>query len=158
MLKEMRRKDREITDSSSISEIIEACDVCRLGFANDNYPYIVTLNFGYSGSPVSTLWFHCAPEGQKLEMMEKNNHVCFQMDTDHRLYGGDNGCDWGMNFSSVVGYGLLHKVEDADMKNEGLQHIMKHYSGKENHNFESSVFSRTLVLRLDIGSITAKKR
>ena len=31
-----------------IEEIIQKADVCRIAIANDNIPYIVTMNFGYT--------------------------------------------------------------------------------------------------------------
>ena len=42
----MRRKDREITDFDEIVSIIKRCDVCRLALNDEEFPYIVPLNFG----------------------------------------------------------------------------------------------------------------
>ena len=42
----MRRKDREITDFDEIMKIIDKCDTCRLALFDDEFPYIVPLNFG----------------------------------------------------------------------------------------------------------------
>ena len=41
----MRRKDREITDTQDILEVIKKCDVCRIALHDGDYPYIVPLNF-----------------------------------------------------------------------------------------------------------------
>ena len=43
----MRRKDREVTDSQKIREIILSCRCCRLGFYDNGEVYIVPLDFGY---------------------------------------------------------------------------------------------------------------
>jgi len=48
---------------TEVEEIIQKADVCRIAFANDNFPYIVTMNFGYSAKPSGSLYFHCAPKG-----------------------------------------------------------------------------------------------
>ena len=45
----MRRKDKEITDRDDISQVIRKCQVCRIGLAMDNKPYIVPVSFGYDG-------------------------------------------------------------------------------------------------------------
>ena len=45
----MRKQDKEVTDIQLIEEIISRSDVCRIAFADNNIPYIVTMNFGYSG-------------------------------------------------------------------------------------------------------------
>ena len=39
----MRRKDREVTDSQKIREIILSCRCCRLGFYDNGQVYIVPL-------------------------------------------------------------------------------------------------------------------
>jgi len=153
----MRRDDREIKEAGEIEEIISRSDVCRIAFAENNTPYIVTMNFGYSGGEEPCLYFHCALQGRKLEMMRKNNLVCFEMDTDHKLYGGENGCDWGMNFSSVVGYGRLSIIDNNEEKTKGLDILMAHYSGIKNFGYDPMVFERTAVLKLLISEMTGKK-
>jgi len=154
----MRRKDREITDIESIELIVSNSDTCSVAFADNNIPYIVVMNYGYSGGEHPCLWFHCANEGRKLEMIKKNNFVCFQMDTDHKLYGGEKGCDWGMNFSSVVGYGNISIISDSDSRKKGLDCIMKHYGGDQIFTYDEKVMARTTILRLDITEMTGKKR
>jgi len=41
----MRRKDREIIGIGEKLKIIAKCKICRLGLCENNYPYIVPLNF-----------------------------------------------------------------------------------------------------------------
>lgn len=132
----MRRKDREIADILDIEAVISRCDVCRIAIANDNIPYIVTMNFGYVGSEKPHLYFHCAPEGKKLDMIKKNNYVCFEMDTDHIIFKGEKGCDWGMRFSSIVGYGRIIFVDEETEKHTGLGNIMNHYGGSGIDSFD----------------------
>lgn len=66
----MIRKDREITDINEIINIIKKCDVCRLAFFDENYPYIIPMNFGYdydSKNNKLDLYFHGAKKGKKLD-------------------------------------------------------------------------------------------
>ena len=153
----MRRKEREITENELITEIISSADVCRIAFADGNTPYIVTMNFGYSGGEKPGIYFHCAPEGRKIEMMKKNSHVCFQMDTDHRLTSGARGCDWGMKYKSVVGYGRLSVVEKDEERKEGLNLIMNQYGGSGKYDYDQKIFARTTILHLEITEISAKE-
>jgi nitroimidazol reductase NimA-like FMN-containing flavoprotein (pyridoxamine 5'-phosphate oxidase superfamily) len=152
----MRRSDREINDRELIDSLIRECDVCRLAFAAADVPYIVTMNFGFSAGDKRVLWFHCAPEGRKLDLMAKNNRVCFEMDTAHELTKGPEACDWGMNFKSVVGYGKLYIVEDEAERQHGLACLMEHYGWQGNPVFGEKILKRTKVLRLDIDEISAK--
>jgi nitroimidazol reductase NimA-like FMN-containing flavoprotein (pyridoxamine 5'-phosphate oxidase superfamily) len=153
----MRRKDREISDKVMIEAVIRESDVCHVAFADNNTPYIVTMNFGYSGGEKPGLYFHCAPGGRKLEMMKKSSHVCFQMDTDHLLTKGPKGCDWGMKYKSVVGYGRLSVVENNEERIKGLNLIMDQYGGSGKTDYDPKVFSRTIILFLEISEITAKQ-
>jgi uncharacterized protein len=154
----MRRSDREIKDIALIEEIIAIADVCRIAIANDNVPYIVTMNFGYQGGENPCFWFHCAESGRKLEMIGKNNHVCFELDGDHEIYEGENGCDWGMKFSSIIGYGKISVVSGVHSKIEGLNCIMKKYSGRESFSYNEKVLEKTTVLRLDVEEMTGKRK
>jgi len=154
----MRRKDRQISNISDIESIIKRCDACRIAFADNNTPYIVTMNFGYLPGKKHSLFFHSAPDGRKIELIKKNNYVCFEMDTDHLLYTGEKDCDWGMNFSSVVGYGRITVVSDREEKQKGLDCIMAHYSGRKDFSYDEKILSRTAVLRIDIEELTGKQK
>jgi uncharacterized protein len=154
----MRRADREISDIAEIEDIISRADVCRIAIANDNEPYLVTMNFGYISEPRRSFYFHCAKEGKKLDMIRQNSHVCFELDTDHILVKGSGSCDWGMSFSSVVGFGNIIISTDRDEKIRGLDSIMKHYSGETEQHYDEKVFDRTTILRLDVTEMTCKKK
>ena len=69
----MRRKDREITDFNEIIEIIKKCDVCRIALNDEDFPYIVPLNFGLDvqGEQVF-FYFHCAMESLRQWRMRTN--------------------------------------------------------------------------------------
>lgn len=152
----MRKQDREITDIQLIEEIISRSDVCRIALADNNVPYIVTMNFGYSGGDKKYLWFHCANEGRKLDMIRKNNYICFEMDTGHILTEGMKACDFTMKYSSIIGYGFITLVEDPVEKKNGLTRIMNHYTGKNEFTYKESTLDRTTILRLEINEMKGK--
>jgi hypothetical protein len=154
----MRRKDRKVSEASDLEHIISESDVCRVAFADNNTPYIVTLNFGYSGGENPCFYFHCAKEGRKLEMIRKNNFVCFELDTDHELYEGENGCDWGMKYSSVVGYGRISVVEGREARIAGLDCLMSHYSDRSDFTYDERIFGNTTLLKLEIEEMTGKRK
>jgi nitroimidazol reductase NimA-like FMN-containing flavoprotein (pyridoxamine 5'-phosphate oxidase superfamily) len=154
----MRRKDRKITDPSEIHDILDRADVCRIAFAVDNEPYIVTLNFGYRWTDHLELFFHCAKEGRKLSLMERNNRVCFEMDVDHELKTGDKACEWGMGYRSLVGTGRLTRIDDAEEKLEGLNRIMNHYGSIGKNEYIEDVLGATEVLKLQVTEFSGKKK
>jgi nitroimidazol reductase NimA-like FMN-containing flavoprotein (pyridoxamine 5'-phosphate oxidase superfamily) len=154
----MRRKDREIADPAEIREILDRSDSCRIGFAASGVPYVVAMNFGYRWAERLTLFFHCAREGRKLELMEQNPRVCFQMDTDRELVRGRNACSWGMRYRSLAGTGTLSRVETKEEKIEGLNRIMAHYGSGENNAYDPKMLEATEVLKLEVNEYSGKKK
>jgi nitroimidazol reductase NimA-like FMN-containing flavoprotein (pyridoxamine 5'-phosphate oxidase superfamily) len=159
----MRRSDKEVSDIVVIEEIIKKADVCRIALAVDSIPYLVTMNFGYSNYQEQRLFFHCANEGRKLEMIRKNKYVCFEMDIEHQLYKrsgkyGRKGCNWGMKYRSVVGYGNISIITEKEAKKKGLDCIMKHYGDENEYIYDEKVLANTTVLRLDIKEMIGKKK
>jgi uncharacterized protein len=152
----MRRTEREVTDITEIESIIYGSDVCRIALADNNIPYIVTMNFGYSSGIVKKLFFHCSREGRKLEMIRKNNYVCFEMDSGHKLTEGEVACDFSMKYKSVVGWGRIHIIDTDEGKREGLNIIMNQYTGKIDFTYKVKSLSDIFILRLDITEMTGK--
>jgi uncharacterized protein len=154
----MRRSDREIKDRVKIFEIIEKADVCRLAFSAENVPYIVAMNFGFDATEPATIYFHCANEGKKLDIMARNNIVCFQVDVDHELVKTEHACGWGMKYRSVVGMGKAELVLDENEKIKALNLIMKHYSGVASYTYDAKEFKATTIFKIIISELTGKRK
>ena len=153
----MRRSDREITDFDEIVEIIKKCDVCRLALHDEEYPYILPLNFGMrieDGKIV--LYFHGANEGKKYALIEKNNKVSFEMDCGHRLVMDDERMSCTMEYESVIGQGIIEKVSD-EQKYDALMVLMRQYH-QEDFPFNQNIMPQTTALKLTVNSYTAKHR
>ena len=149
----MRRKDKEITDKSEIESVIRKSLVCRLGLTDNGTPYIVPLCFGYKDN---RLYFHSAKEGRKIEMLKRNNGVCFEFDDNLEVQAGKAACDWGMNFRSVIGYGRASFVENPEEKRMALDVIMAQYADGA-FEYSEKDLGRVLVIKVEIESMTGKK-
>ena len=67
----MRRKDREIVDLHKIEQILARARYLHLGMFDDEYPYIVSLHYGYKlDGKKLTFYVHCAKEGHKLDCLQ----------------------------------------------------------------------------------------
>jgi nitroimidazol reductase NimA-like FMN-containing flavoprotein (pyridoxamine 5'-phosphate oxidase superfamily) len=157
----MRKANREIIDLlDDILTVIKESDVCRIGLYADGQVYIVPLSFGFDMNKDGclTLYFHCANEGRKLDMIAKNPHVCFEMDTNHRFVPGeeDKACGSTMIYSSLIGNGYIEILNGENERIEALSQIMRHYSKKEHFEFDEDVLNRTTVLKLTAHSYTGK--
>jgi nitroimidazol reductase NimA-like FMN-containing flavoprotein (pyridoxamine 5'-phosphate oxidase superfamily) len=149
----MRRKEREITDPGEIEEIIGQAEVCRVGLVDGDEPYIVPVFFGYEKGAI---YFHCALEGRKIEIIKRHNRACFEIDTDVEIVGGQKPCGWTARYRSIMGVGRARILEDETEKVHALNVLMKQYS-KGDSNFDSDKLDAVLMVRIDIESMTGKK-
>lgn len=153
----MRRTDREVTNFDEIVKIVEKCDICRLALADDDVPYIIPLNFGFTiENSKLTLYFHGSDKGKKHELIKKNNHASFEMDCSHQLILSNNSCTCTMNYESVVGSGIIEYVDNAQKQN-ALLILMNHYYSDKSYNFNENMLSKTTVFKLTVSKITGKK-
>ena len=121
----MRRKDREITDFDEMMKIIAKCDTCRVAMFDETFPYIVPFNFGTDLEDDQLyLYFHCAMEGKKLDLIAKDNRVTFEMDCDHNFILYEERMSCTMGYESVIGHGVIETVPDEN-KYESLKILME---------------------------------
>ena len=154
----MRRKDREVTDLSKVISIIEACECCRIGLVDEGEAYIVPMNFGYEIIENKIkLYFHCAKEGRKINLLPKQKTVSFEMDRKHAVVPGEKGCDFSFMYQCVMGKGNVRILEDECDKTYGLNKIMKHYTKDDTWKFDAKILERTQVLELTVSEWTCKE-
>lgn len=149
----MRRHEREVRDEAEIHEILEKGLICRLGLYDGQYPYVVPLNYGYRDG---CMYFHCAREGKKTDILKKNGRVCIEVDIDSRVVRGETPCRWTAKYRSVIGFGRARIIDDEREKKAGLDVIMAHYGGQRGEYDEKSL-QRTCVIEVVIESMTGKQ-
>jgi nitroimidazol reductase NimA-like FMN-containing flavoprotein (pyridoxamine 5'-phosphate oxidase superfamily) len=148
----MRRKEQEITDKAAIESIIARSTVCRLALSEDDRSYIVPLCFGYEDN---ALYFHTAREGKKIDILKKNNRVCFEVDCDHELVTNETACKWSMKYRSVVGFGKAFVKDDLESRRKALDIVMRHYGGRPS-DYSAAIMEKMLVIKVEIESMTGK--
>lgn len=150
----MRRSEKEIKGRSTIDKIIAGCNICRLALARDNVPYMIPISFGYDGK---CLYFHTAPSGKKIDYFLANPQVCFEFENSIKLVSDENkACKWSFSFQTVIGFGRIYEVTEDNLKADGLNQIMLHYSGKSWPIPDVSIQS-VRIWRLEIESLTGKQ-
>lgn len=148
----MGRKDRETGNVKDIKEIIHRANICRLAMCEGGRPYIVPLCFGYEGGK---LYFHSASKGRKLEILEDNRNVCFEMDVDQELVSEEIPCKWGFRYRSVVGFGKASFIRDPESKRKALRIIMGNYS-EGVFDFTESEVSEVTMIKVDVEDMKGK--
>lgn len=128
----MRRRDREVTDKNEIIEILDACKTACVAMMDDDIPYVVPLSYGYELKGDSlVLYFHCAKEGRKLEMIKRNPKVCFTIFREGEpLYAEITPCSSGYYYSSIIGDGIASFVEESAKKRYALQKLFAQQAGR----------------------------
>ena len=151
----MRREEREIRDQAEIQAIMKEALVCRLGFSDEGTPYIVPMNFGLGER---CLYLHCAREGRKLDIIRKNDRVCFEMDLLREITQSPTACGWSARYESVIGFGRAVLVESLHEKRAALDRIMEHYGVRAPSSYADDTIAKTAIIRIDIESVTGKRR
>ncbi len=153
----MRRKDREIKDFNEIIEIIRKCDVCRIALHDDDFPYIVPLNFGLDvqGQQVF-FYFHAAAEGKKLDLIAKDNRAAFEMDCDHNFILYEERMSCTMGYASVMGHGTIELVPEEE-KYDALKILMRQYHA-EDFAFHTDMMKVTTVMKMTVIDMVGKRR
>lgn len=155
----MRRNDRAVTDPARIAEVLEACQVCRLGLIDKGQAYVVPMNYGYCYEEGAlTLYLHCAPEGRRLGLLEENPNVGFEMDRMESYTGeGDIPCTYSCRYASLIGTGRAERLETAAEKMDALARIMRHVAGRE-FSFTEKMAEPVVVLRIKVNEFSCKER
>ncbi len=149
----MRRTEKEIKNKHTIEAILEQATVCRLGLCSHGVPYVVPLSFGYEDD---RLYFHSAREGRKIEIIEENPNVCFEVDVDQEFVPGKTPCGWTTKYRSVIGWGRARLLEGAEEKKKALDVIVGHYAHGPFEYAEAAV-EKVAVIEVEVERLTGKQ-
>ena len=151
----IRRKDKEILDSSQIKFILEKSQYITVAMSKDNEPYLVTLSHIYYPDK-NCIYFHCASEGKKLDYIKSNPKVWGQAMLD---LGYDTGkCNH--NYASVMFSGVASFINDENEKWRILADMTYKLETDPELLFETRSKKEvlgTFVGRIDINHLTGKK-
>jgi len=104
----MYHADREIRGKELIKAILDMCDVINIGFAGEEYPYVLPVNYGYEYEENLVFYMHHAIEGYKNKFIEKKPKVCV---VTHRFKNMYNDYDKsGYDYRSVMAFGEMRFI------------------------------------------------
>jgi len=154
----MRKSDREITEFEEIVAVVDKCDTVRLGLYGEDYPYIVPLSFGYEAENGKLcVYFHCASEGKKIDIIEKDNRACMEFDVFNSY--AETGHSVTADYESVILFGRVVKCEGEE-KVKGLEKLLQHcgfgdgkYSARE-----CAFLPLVAVYKVESERMTGKRR
>lgn len=154
MQKEMRRKDRLLTEQ-------EARAVLQKG----NYGVLATVNTAREpyGVPLSyavmndAVYIHCAKTGEKIDNMAANPEVSFTVVGDIRAVF-DGG--FTTNYESCIVFGKAREVTDPKEKRGAFLAMVMKYLPEHMDQFDHEMRKEpaTLVFAISMDRVTGKSR
>ncbi len=150
------------SDQEEIEELLTRCRVGRLAtIGQDGYPYITPLNYVYWQGAI---YFHCARKGEKLDNIDLDDRVCFEVDLplaylDTRFDREASPCSVTQFYKSVVIRGRAERVSKQREKVGALNALMASHEGvKSFHSIteETAAVDRCTVVAIRIDTLSTK--
>ncbi len=159
MRREMRRKDRAISEEE-IKDILQKGEYGILStIGRDCYPYGLPLNYIYreeENELMGVIYFHCAKEqGYKCENMIFCDKVSFTVVGETEVLPDK----FSMKYESVIVFGKVKQV--LEDKEEILREMIQKYSymyKEEGEKYIKDAISKTGVYKIEIEHMSGKRR
>lgn len=152
-MREIRRKDRAITQDEATALL----DKAEYGVLSNVYekgePYGVPLNYCVIDNDI---YFHCAVDGKKLDNIKHNQSVSFC------AVGGTEILPdkFGTKYESVIASGEIEEVfsNDKQIALEGLLHKYSAEYFEKGLEYIEGLREKTKVFKISINHLTGKAR
>ncbi|BCS90074.1 pyridoxamine 5'-phosphate oxidase family protein [Pseudodesulfovibrio sediminis] len=139
-------------DKQIISAILSDAEVLWLALTDKDGPYCVPVNCAEEDG---VIYIHSGMRGRKAACLNSGARVAFSTAVDVRMRkGGDDACDQGYLFRSVMGNGTP-RLTEGDEKMRGLDLLTVKHLGKQ-LPYDEKYIPVTNVYAIDIETATAR--
>jgi len=147
-------RDRQQLSREECELILGRCTSGVLALTGDGgYPYAVPLSYVYTDGAII---FHSAVEGHKVDAIRRDSRCSFCVIDQDEIKPDE----FTTHFRSVIAFGRIHILEDADEKVQALRLLGRRYSPDDEpglqHEIDKSL-DHVLLLRLDIEHLSGKE-
>jgi hypothetical protein len=152
-MKELRRKDRAITEEEAIA-LLNKAEYGVLSTVTENgEPYGVPLNFCVIDH---CIYFHCAVEGRKIDNIKQNKSVSFCAVGNTEILPDK----FGTKYESVIVSGEVEEVFDMNKQLvlEGLLHKYSPEFIDKGIKYIEDLKEKTRVFKITTNKLTGKAR
>lgn len=158
MFREIRRQNRILDDQDRIIDLLHKSEYGFLSLGNEEngYAYGIPMSYAYD-EEADTLYFHCAPEGQKLDIIRQDNKISFCIIGRTEPIANQ----FTTLYESVLAFGQADVTLSDEEKRKALRLLVKKYSpGFEElgEKYMDKSWDRTTVFKIKIEHITAKAK
>ena len=152
----MRRMERQLEFQQRL-EILKDASFGDLAFLDHGRPAVVPLSFGFQQEEKRlAFFFHCAPEGRKIEALRANPAVSFSVVSRADVVLVEPACRSTMHYAGVIADGEISELTVPAEKAAALDLIMNHYGAAGHFDYPAPMLERTAILKLTASSITGK--
>jgi nitroimidazol reductase NimA-like FMN-containing flavoprotein (pyridoxamine 5'-phosphate oxidase superfamily) len=155
-MKGIRRKEKAITDLRIMKKILQTSEHITIAMCKDDEPYLVTLSHGYD-SDEHCIYFHCASEGKKIDILKENNIVWGQALVDKGYIQGS--CDH--LYATVQFRGKILFLTNFEEKKQALINMINKLDNNPEEVMEKQLkeksISRVNIGRIDIEYMSGKE-
>lgn len=150
----MRRKENKLEDQQIIDEMLNSAEICHVSVVDNDVPYTFVVNYAYEKNKI---YIHSATAGRKIELLKKNNKVCFNIEGHYEVVEAKKACAWTAKYRSIIGYGKITIEDDEQIKIKGLDLIMEKYGAEGKQEYAKGAVKAMCMLVLTIDELTAKQ-
>lgn len=139
-----------------ISALLEKAPYGHLALCREGQPYVIPLNYVYHAGRI---YFHSGRKGRKIDYLQANNRVCFQVAAYGDLVVGSRPCQFNYRYRSIIAEGDLHEAVEEGEKLAVLQAFAVKYGGAQfsGAKIAPADISRTAVFYLTPRTVSGKK-
>jgi nitroimidazol reductase NimA-like FMN-containing flavoprotein (pyridoxamine 5'-phosphate oxidase superfamily) len=95
----------------------------------------------------------------KIDILKKNNKVCFEIDCNHALIEANEPSKYSFAFESIIGFGKIIFLETDEEKSYGLNQLMKHQTGKDiKYQYPEYQLKSVNVYKMEVETFTGKHK
>lgn len=155
----MRKVSREM-DSQWALEVMRKAPYITVSFTRaDGTAYGVPLSLACTDDRI--WYFHCAPEGEKLDALAAHPQVCLSAVTKCAPTVGPKDGSFTLQYRSAIAFGKAELVTDDEEKIRALRVISERFLPQHMDAFDDAIarsLHRTAVVRITLDEPPTGKR
>lgn len=155
----MRKVSREM-DSQWALEVMRKAPYITVSFTRaDGTAYGVPLSLACTDDRI--WYFHCAPEGDKLDALAAHPQVCLSAVTKCAPTVGPKDGSFTLQYRSAIAFGKAELVTDDEEKIRALRAISERFLPQHMDAFDDAIarsLHRTAVVRITLDEPPTGKR
>jgi nitroimidazol reductase NimA-like FMN-containing flavoprotein (pyridoxamine 5'-phosphate oxidase superfamily) len=155
-MRAIRKAERAIEKEEHLVAILRHAKYVTIAMCEDDMPYLVTVSHGYDPEG-RAIYFHCAFEGKKIDILRSNNVVWGQAMIDCGYVHGE--CT--QHYATTMFKGRVTFVDDPEEKRHGVVTMIRQLEPEPDAVIERNTKEKKLasvnVGRIDLDYMSGKK-